>query len=95
MPFPVPGHLLDPGIELESLASLALAGRFFTTVSPRKSYLSPPFHSHPEASDALVVWNHDITTVTNLCVCVCVCARVCVEHIENDSSLATGILFRF
>ena len=32
LPFPVPGHLPDPGIELVSLASPALAGRFFTTV---------------------------------------------------------------
>jgi len=32
LPFPVPGDLPDPGIELVSLASPALAGRFFTTV---------------------------------------------------------------
>ena len=31
LPFPSPGDLLDPGIELESLRSLALAGGFFTT----------------------------------------------------------------
>ena len=36
LPFPIPGHLPDPGIELESLASPALAGRFFTTEPPRK-----------------------------------------------------------
>ena len=29
--FPSPGNLPDPGIELPSLASSALAGRFFTT----------------------------------------------------------------
>ena len=29
--FPSPGDLPDPGVELVSLASLALAGRFFTT----------------------------------------------------------------
>ena len=33
MPFPTPGVLSDPGIKLESLASLELAGRFFTTAS--------------------------------------------------------------
>ena len=31
LPFPTPGDLPDPGIELESPASPALAGRFFTT----------------------------------------------------------------
>ena len=31
LPFPPPGNLHDPGIEPSSLASLALAGRFFTT----------------------------------------------------------------
>ena len=77
LPFPIPGHLPDPGIELESLASPALAGRFITTVPPRKPYLSPPFYRYPEASDALVIWGHDITIVTNcVCVCVCVCSTL-------------------
>jgi len=31
LPFPTPGDLPDPGIELMTLASPALAGRFFTT----------------------------------------------------------------
>ena len=31
LPFPTPGDLPDPGIEPTSLASPALAGRFFTT----------------------------------------------------------------
>ena len=31
LPFPAPGDLPDPGIELMSLMSPALAGRFFTT----------------------------------------------------------------
>ena len=35
LPFPSPGHLLNPGIEP---ASPALAGRFFTTVPPGKSF---------------------------------------------------------
>ena len=30
LPFPSPGHLLDPGIEPMTLASPALARRFFT-----------------------------------------------------------------
>ena len=36
LPFPIAGNLLDPGIETLSLESPALAGRFFTTVPPRK-----------------------------------------------------------
>ena len=36
LPFPTSGDLPHPGIEPESLASLALAGGFFTTASPGK-----------------------------------------------------------
>ena len=36
LPCPPPGDLPDPGIEPMSLASLALIGRFFTTVPPGK-----------------------------------------------------------
>ena len=36
LPFPFPGDLPDPGIEPESLAFPALAGRFFATVPPGK-----------------------------------------------------------
>ena len=36
LPFPTPGDLPDPGVEPRSLVSPALAGRFFTTVSPGK-----------------------------------------------------------
>ena len=34
LPFPLPGDLPGPGIESLSLASPALAGRFFTTAPP-------------------------------------------------------------
>ena len=34
LPFPTPGDLPNPGIEPASLAAPALAGGFFTTVSP-------------------------------------------------------------
>ena len=34
MPFPSPGDLPDPGLELATLVSPALAGRFFTTAPP-------------------------------------------------------------
>ena len=35
--FPPPGDLPDPGTELVSLASPALAGRFFTTEPPKEA----------------------------------------------------------
>ena len=34
LPFPLPGDLSNPGIKHTSLASPALAGRFFTTEPP-------------------------------------------------------------
>ena len=34
LPFPSPGYLSDPGIEPESFMSPALAGGFFTTLTP-------------------------------------------------------------
>jgi len=47
LPFPSPGNLPDPGIKLTSLASPALAGRFFTIESPGKPHISKyiPFTS--------------------------------------------------
>ena len=36
LPFPAPGDLPDPGIKLQSPASPALAGQFFTTEPPEK-----------------------------------------------------------
>ena len=41
LPFPMPGDLLDPGIEPVSLVSPELAGRFFTTALPGK-----PMYTH-------------------------------------------------
>ena len=39
LPFPPPRDLPDPGIKPGSLASLALAGGFFTTVPPGRHHL--------------------------------------------------------
>ena len=39
LPFPPPGDLPDPGIEPETPASPALAGRFFPTEPPGKPHL--------------------------------------------------------
>ena len=41
-PFPLPGDLPDPGIELTSLESPALAGGFFITAPPLGSTISLP-----------------------------------------------------
>ena len=75
-PFPSPGDLTDPGVELTSLVSHALAGGFFTTAPPEKHpeiwyiYLSPfskglsqfsmLCHSIPEFS-----WDRYQTTYPN------------------------------
>ena len=40
LPFPSPGKLLNPGVELVSLMSPAIAGGFFTTEQPGKSLQS-------------------------------------------------------
>ena len=37
-PFPLPGDLLDPGIEFVSLESLGLAGRFFTNCATLEAW---------------------------------------------------------
>ena len=42
LPVPSPADLPDPGIEPMSLASPALAGRFFTTKPPGKPFLDVP-----------------------------------------------------
>ena len=39
LPFPPPGDLPDPGIEPVTLASLALAGGFFTTEPSEKPHV--------------------------------------------------------
>ena len=39
LPFPPPVNLPNPGIELTSLASPALAGGFFSTEQPGKLYI--------------------------------------------------------
>ena len=45
LPFPTPGDLPNTGMEPMSLASLGLAGRFFTTVAPGKLSTSIQFSS--------------------------------------------------
>ena len=40
LPFPTPGDLSEPGNKTASLASPALAGRFFTTIPPGKPKLT-------------------------------------------------------
>ena len=63
LPFPSPGDLPDPGMEPESPASSALAGRFFTTEPPGKPGNSSLSEANPEDGfpflyllGALCVW---------------------------------------
>jgi len=49
LPFPPPGDLPNPGIEPESPAPLALAGRFFTTAPPgNHTWLGVFLQCHPQ-----------------------------------------------
>ena len=48
LPCPPPGNLPDPGIELASFMSLALAGRFFTTSATLEAHL---YYIHTCISD--------------------------------------------
>ena len=41
LPFPSPGDLSNPGIEIVSPMSPVLAAGFFTTASPEKPYVLP------------------------------------------------------
>ena len=44
LPFPTPRDLPDPGIKPESLASPALAGRFFTTSTTWETIVAAPIY---------------------------------------------------
>ena len=52
LPFPTPGDLPDSEIELASVASPALAGRFFTTGPPGK-----PVATVMGGTDSTLSWN--------------------------------------
>ena len=58
LPFPIPGDLPDPGVEPASLASPALAGRFFTTEPPGKLLLiqKTDFEAHWLTGSSSKVW---------------------------------------
>ena len=58
VPFPPPGHLPNPGIEPSFPESPALAGRFFTTESPRhmvRWFLVHVWSHHTDFSER--IWN--------------------------------------
>ena len=53
VPFPTPGHLLNQGIELLSLAPPALAGGFFTTSTTREAIsFESTYYGYPEKAMA-------------------------------------------
>ena len=58
LPFPTPGDLSNSGIEPVSLASPALAGRFFTTVPPGK-----PLMPYRDSIVSLVVLSVDFEVI--------------------------------
>ena len=56
LPLPPPRDLPNPGFELVSLASAALAGRFLTTASPGKYHKGPGTSLQPEGSFTPFGW---------------------------------------
>ena len=76
LPFPSPGDLPDPGIEPGSLASLALAGGFFTVEPPGK----PMDQYQNQANDIGTIHRaySDFISLPSMCVFFCVCVCVCV-----------------
>ena len=64
LPFPTPGDLSNSGIEPASLASPALAGRFFTTVPPGK-----PLVPYRDSIVSLVVLSVDFEVILILFRC--------------------------
>ena len=56
LPCPPPGDLTDPGIELVSPASPALAGRFFTTAPPGNPKFLPKIQSVLTACKSVTLW---------------------------------------
>ena len=56
LPFPAPGDLTDPGIELRSPLSSALAGRFFTTSATWEAHGVPKDKWKSKAETSLQVW---------------------------------------
>ena len=63
LPFPAPGNLSNPGIELVSLVSPTLAGRFFTTVLPGKSPLPLYTHTHTHTYNSI---NHELILILTI-----------------------------
>ena len=60
-PYPPPGALPDPGIKPTPVASPALAGVFFTTVPPGKSYTPiPPLNFMLEGAEILYFSSYEI-----------------------------------
>ena len=66
--FPSPGDLPDPGIEPMSLASPALAGRFFTVEPPGK----PIDQYQNQASDIGTIHRAYSDFIIFTCICACV-----------------------
>ena len=66
MPFPTPGNLPDPRIKSTSLASPALAGRFFTTVPPGKLILSKKATGHQKEKNKKKESQLRLTVYANL-----------------------------
>ena len=80
LPFPTPGDLPNPGIEPVSFVSPALAGRFVTTVPPKKPFIEFLWSvRHP--GKHLHTWSKFVLSRTP-----CRCYR----HCTNEEAEARG-----
>ena len=79
LPFPPPGDLPNPGIEPVSFVSPALAGRFVTTVPPKKPFEFLWSVRHP--GKHLHTWSKFVLSRTP-------CRRYC--HCTNEEAEARG-----
>ena len=81
LPFPSPGNLSDPVVELMSVASPALAGKFFTTAPPGKPISS-------------IVHLHSILTSLLTLFLVVQWVSLWAPNAEGTSSIPTGVQVR-
>ena len=58
LPWPLPGHLLNPGTEPASLMSPALAGRFFATSTTQEAHTYTYIPPCPFFFFWISFWNH-------------------------------------
>ena len=65
LPFPSPGDLFNPGNEVTSFTSPALAREFFTTSATWETQTSPVIIDQPWVFSGMMLWEGHITSVVS------------------------------